>query len=78
MAPDKLADVNENYRYNNIFDNRAAQQDLDFRYTVHFSEGVRRTITWLDENQRILNCDFNPLDDAIIAAWDLRQTGFPL
>lgn len=78
MAPDKLADVNENYRYNNIFDNRAAQQDLDFRYTVHFSEGVRRTITWLDENQRILNCDFEPLDDAIIAAWDLRQTGFPL
>jgi nucleoside-diphosphate-sugar epimerase len=36
MAPDRLADVVENYRFNNIFDNQAAQQDLDFRYTVHF------------------------------------------
>jgi nucleoside-diphosphate-sugar epimerase len=78
MAPDRLADVVENYQFNNIFDNQAARIDLDFRYTVKFSDGVRQTIAWLDENQRIKDSDEDPFDDTIIAAWDLRQTGYPI
>ena len=78
MAPDRLADVIENYRFNNIFDNQAAHLDLDFRYTVQFPDGVRQTIAWLDKNQRIQNSDQEPFDDAIIAAWDLSQAGYPL
>jgi nucleoside-diphosphate-sugar epimerase len=78
MAPDRLADVVENYQFNNIFDNQAARIDLDFRYTVKFSDGVRQTIAWLDENQRIRNSDEDPFDDTIITAWDLRQTGYPI
>jgi nucleoside-diphosphate-sugar epimerase len=75
MAPDRLADVIENYRFNNIFDNHAAHQDLDFSYTVNFADGVRETIAWLDENQRIRNSDDEPFDDAIIGAWDRCQAG---
>ena len=78
MAPDRLPDVIENYRFNNIFDNQAAHQDLDFRYTVQFVDGVSRTIAWLKDNQRIQNSDQHSFDDAIIAAWDRRQTGYPL
>ena len=78
MAPDLLANVLENYRYNNFFDNQAARIDLDFRYTFKFADGIRQTIAWLDENQRILNSDEDPFDDAIIRAWDQRQTGYPL
>lgn len=78
MAPDRLADTIENYRFNNIFDNRAARQDLGFDYTIPFSEGVRPTIRWLDQNRRISDSDLDPLDDAVIAAWDARQTGYPL
>lgn len=78
MAPGRLADVIENYRFNNIFDNQAARQDLDFRYTIPFSEGVRQTIAWLDENQRIQNSDQDTFDDRIITTWDSRLAGFPL
>ncbi len=76
MAPDRLTEAVENYRFNNIFDNQAAHLDLDFRYTVQFADGVRQTIAWLDENRRIRDSDQESLDDAIIAAWDLRQSGF--
>jgi nucleoside-diphosphate-sugar epimerase len=78
MSPDRLADVMENYRFNNIFDNQAACIDLNFEETVDFSDGVRQTIDWLDKNHRIRNCDLDTIDDTIIAAWDLRQTGYPL
>ncbi len=78
MAPDRLPDVVENYRFNNIFDNRAARQDLEFRYTIPFNKGVRQTIAWLDENQRINNSDQDSFDFTIISAWNARQTGYPL
>lgn len=69
MAPDRLANLMENYRFNNIFDNTAAQIDLDYRYTIQFAHGVRQTIAWLEANHRIENSDDDPFDDAIIAAW---------
>ncbi len=78
MAPDRLADVVENYQFNNIFDNQAARIDLDFRCNIKFTDGVRQTIDWLEKNQRIQNSDEEPLNDAIIQAWDLRQAGHPL
>ena len=78
MFPNRLAEVSQNYRFNNIFDNRAARLDLDFRYTINFTSGVSQTITWLEQNQRIQNSDQEPLDDLIITAWELRQRGYPL
>jgi nucleoside-diphosphate-sugar epimerase len=78
MAPDLLPDVIENYRFNNIFDNQAACQELGFRYTIPFNEGVRQTIAWLDENKRIKDSDLDSFDFTIISAWNARQTGYPL
>jgi nucleoside-diphosphate-sugar epimerase len=78
MSPSRLADVIENYRFNNIFDNQAAHRDLDFRYTVNFANGLTPTISWLNEYQRIQNSDLDPLEDAMIDAWDSRQQGYPL
>ncbi len=57
----------ENFQHNNIFDNRAAEQDLDFRYTIPWAEGVRRVLDWLDARGRISAADepafYQPLLD---------------
>jgi nucleoside-diphosphate-sugar epimerase len=34
----------ENFQYNNIFDNGAAESDLSFTYTIPWMEGVRRVV----------------------------------
>ncbi len=69
IAP-KRADVCAiNFQFNNIFDNTAARQDLGFRYTIPWIEGVRRTVNWLEEQKRIDNSDNDSTDDQIIAAW---------
>jgi nucleoside-diphosphate-sugar epimerase len=62
-----------NFQFNNIFDNAAARADLDFSYTVPWVDGVRRTVAWLDANDRIDNSDEDDFDDRVIAAW--RRAG---
>jgi nucleoside-diphosphate-sugar epimerase len=63
----------ENFQYNNIFDNRAAEDDLDFRYTIAWMEGVRRVVAWLDEGGRITGADEPPFYQRLLDSW--RQVG---
>lgn len=58
-----------NFQFNNIFDNTLAKDELGFRYTIPWVEGVRRTVNWLNENGRIENCDNYPFYDRIINSW---------
>ncbi|NJM07742.1 NAD-dependent epimerase/dehydratase family protein [Candidatus Gracilibacteria bacterium] len=69
VAPEQAGICGNNFQFSNVFDNSAARADLDFRYTIPFEEGARRTVAWLDANGRIVNSDDVPLDDRIIAAW---------
>ncbi len=69
FAPNRAGICAVNFQYNNIFDNTAAQTELDFRYTISFREGVCRVVSWLDANGGIENCDEDVLEDRIIAAW---------
>ena len=65
----RAASCADNLQFNNIFDNAAAHEDLGFRYTIPFIEGVRRTVAWLDAHGRVENSDLDPYEDRIIAAW---------
>jgi nucleoside-diphosphate-sugar epimerase len=59
----------ENFQYNNIFDNTSAYNDLDFRRTITWVDGVRRVVDWLDAHDQIDNSDEHPFYDRVIAAW---------
>ncbi len=65
-------------QYTSIFDTTAAHRDLGFHYTIPWVEGVRRVVAWLDANNRIENCDDDPFDDQIIAAWESISTQMAL
>ncbi|CAN5727652.1 SDR family oxidoreductase [soil metagenome] len=69
VAPKQAAIAVENFQFNNIFDNRAAHADLDFRYTIPWSAGIQRIVAWLDQHQRIENSDQDSFEDQLIAAW---------
>lgn len=70
IAPKRAFTTWSNFSGNNIFDNAAARADLNFRYTVPWVAGVRRTVAWLDENHKIEDSDADPFDDRVIAAWE--------
>jgi nucleoside-diphosphate-sugar epimerase len=75
IAPKRAGITVNNFYGDNVFDNSAAKRDLDFRYTVSWEEGVRRTVAWLDAHNRIEDSEDDPFDDRIIAAWEKLSAG---
>jgi nucleoside-diphosphate-sugar epimerase len=69
LAPVEALWCRENFMHNNIFDNSRAKQDLGFRYTVSYEEGVKKCIDYLTSNDLIENCDNYPFYDFIIEKW---------
>ncbi|HQY90171.1 NAD-dependent epimerase/dehydratase family protein [Caldilinea sp.] len=62
-----------NFQFDNIFDNQAARQEIGFRYTIPWVEGVRRTVAWLDDHQRVEPSSGADLEDRVIAAWQQAE-----
>ncbi len=69
LAPQEAMLTEVNFSYNNLFDNRAAREDLGFRVTIPWVEGARRTIRWLEENGMREKSEDFPLYDRIIKTW---------
>lgn len=56
----------ENFQYNNIFDNSAAQRDLGYRYTTTWAEGCKRfSFTFESAVDETIREEF----EAILGAW---------
>jgi nucleoside-diphosphate-sugar epimerase len=55
-----------NFQYSNIFDNHAAKTDLDFKYTIDWTVGAKRTYDWLVANDQIEDYQNFPLYDRVI------------
>ena len=70
LSPERCMITYNNFQGNNVYDNSAARRDIDFRYSVSWVEGVKRTVAWLDANHRIENSDEDPFDDQVIEAWE--------
>jgi nucleoside-diphosphate-sugar epimerase len=69
ISPKRCAFTQHEFQYNRVFDNSKAKRDLGFEYTIPFVEGVKRTVAWLDVNDRIVNSDDDPFDDKVVSDW---------
>ncbi len=61
--------LNENFQFNNIFSNQAAKDDLDFKYSISWQEGVQRVAAWLDARSLINGGDEPEFYNALIDSW---------
>jgi len=69
LAPKQAEWCLENFRHDNIFDNSKAKQDLGFRYTVSFEQGVQKCLDHLSRHNLIENSDNYPFYDRIVDSW---------
>lgn len=69
MIPEQAMLCEVNFTYNNLYDNTAAHEDLGFRVTIPWVEGVRPTIKWLEQNGLLLPAEDFPLYDRVIETW---------
>ena len=69
MAPKAAEWSVVNFHYNNIFDNTAAIQDLGYRYTISWREGVERMVAYHDSRGGIDSCPDDRLYNALVDVW---------
>ena len=69
IAPNRAASIGDNFQFNNIFDNRAAREDLGFRYTIPWVPGVKRTIDWFERYGKPGRLTDDGFHDQLISAW---------
>lgn len=69
LAPVESEWCVENFQYNNIYDNSAARKDLDFHYTISYSEGAQRCVNWLKENNSIEDCSSYNFYEEVLYQW---------
>lgn len=67
MAPERSEWIQNNFRFNNVFDLTAAKRDLGFQQTISFEEGARRVFASLQG--KIEDCATNGLEDEVIRRW---------
>lgn len=59
-----------NFQFNNIFDNTASKQDLNYRYTISWEEGVRRMVAYHAGCGNIDNAQDDPLYERVIEVFE--------
>jgi nucleoside-diphosphate-sugar epimerase len=69
FSPEQSFWAKVNFQFNNIFDNTLAKQDLDFRYTVTWAQGVKRLVSWLVQNAMIRESDGDSYYDRVLRRW---------
>jgi nucleoside-diphosphate-sugar epimerase len=67
--PNRAAVLRDNLQFSNIFDNSAARNDLGFRYTINFLDGMRSTIEWVDRNGGFEYAAIEPWYEELLTQW---------
>ncbi len=75
ILPDRTYPLEAHFQYSSVFDNAKARRDLDYRYTIAFEDGVRRTVERLKADDAIDPWDTED-DDVIIEAWNEALNAF--
>jgi len=73
IAPAPADQVRRSLQYPGIYDMARARRDFHWQQTIPFVEGMRRTIRWLQEHDRIEPWDASPEYEQIILAWRARR-----
>lgn len=69
MAPKAAEWSVVNFHFNNIFDNTAAKQDLNYRYTIPWREGFERMVAYHDAREEIDTCPDDDLYNKLVDVW---------
>jgi hypothetical protein len=63
--------LDEIFRVQGVYANTKLKRDVpEFRLTMPYEEGVRRTVAWIDRHKPVPALPADTPDDRLIAAWD--------
>jgi nucleoside-diphosphate-sugar epimerase len=70
VAPKYAGGTRDIFAWTSIFDNSKIKRDADWPgQTVSWKEGVRRTVAWMEANDKIQPVADDEYEDRLAAAW---------
>jgi len=76
-APSLSGGTYEIFQWPSVFDNAKLKRDTDYAgQTIPFREGTRRTLAWLEANNKLKDSD-DDYEDRLIAAWRAKTGELP-
>ena len=77
-APNWTVGTYEIFQWPSIFDNAKIKRDTNYTgQTINFKEGVKRTVAWLEGENKLADSDGDDYEDRLIAAWQEKTAGLP-
>ena len=77
-APQLSGGTYEIFQWPSIFDNAKIKRDTNYTgQTINFKEGVKRTVAWLESENKLTDSDGDDYEDRLIAAWRETAAGLP-
>jgi nucleoside-diphosphate-sugar epimerase len=71
LDPKHYLTLDEIFRFHGVYANAKLKRDVpEFRLTVPYGEGVRRTVAWIDRHKPVPPLTGDSAEDRLIAAWD--------
>ncbi len=77
VAPGLVGSTYDILQWPSVFDNSKLKRDTDYAgQTINFKEGTRRTLAWLEANNKLKDSD-DDYEDRLIAAWRAKTGELP-
>jgi nucleoside-diphosphate-sugar epimerase len=71
IDPQRFVWLDEIFRFHGVYSNAKLKRDVpEFRLTVPYEEGVRRTVAWIDRHNPVPPLAGDTVDDRLVAAWE--------
>lgn len=71
--------LEEIFRYHGVYSNEKIRRDIpEYVSAMPFEEGVRRTVAYMDQHQKVKSADTDPFEDRLVAAWEKFSRGLKL
>jgi len=63
--------LEEIFRFHGVYSNAKLRRDVPaYRSSTPYAEGVRRTVAWMDEHQKIVAAETDPFENRLAAVWE--------
>ena len=77
-APHLTGSTYDILQWPSIFDNSKLKHDTNYTgQTINFREGTRRTLAWLEANNKLKDSDADDYEDRLIAAYQAKTAELP-
>ena len=70
LDPKRFVALEEIFRFHGVYSNAKLKRDVpEYRSATPYEEGVRQTVAWMDQHNKIVPAETDPMENQLVEAW---------